>query len=287
MTFFAANLASLARSKLHSGLSSGARDNLSLHRWVLLKNSITRDSPSNAASAAPVNDLFEEEEEDDDEEGSTVYEDVFAFLFPDPGDALTTEDANVSEAQWLDSVLETLGDDDDGVDMGVEVSVYPVGDDDDDERFKWDAVPPLYSSDDSLDLPSPISVPYPVPYPPFHPPLVRALEIDSLDSCFPPSPVDSLSYDDDDYFPMPDAIEDTSDDESDAPATPVTRSRSSLNLVDPASIPLPLDRPRAMLEPHVYSDTNGSLFYPFELDPLPYPDADHAPSMYNPFHQNC
>ncbi|TDL27517.1 hypothetical protein BD410DRAFT_713710 [Rickenella mellea] len=268
MSTFAANLASLARSKLHSGLSSGSRDNLSLHRWVLLKNSISRDvfaisahPTTTTTTTPPDSEVFD----DDDVEEDFIDEDIFSFLFPDPGHALTSvEDENVSEAQWLDSLLEKLADDEDeNPEVPPGVTLSPI---EEDERFKWDAIP-------SNKLNTQHSHP-------FHPPLMHTYDIDSpfTSSYSDPPPY----FVEDPYSPVPEAIEDTSDDESESPTTPFTYSQSSLSLVDPASIPLPHDRQR---EPHVFSDADNSLFYHFDLSSIPYPDT-HSP-VYNPFHQSC
>lgn len=287
MSAFAANLASVARSKLHSSLVNGSKGEVSLHRWVLLKNSIIRDdvplsptSLSTSAAGPPV------EEVEDEEVDTLMDDDMFAFLFPDPGDALGEDDASASEAQWLDSLLETLGDDsDDDVDIPVKVSIVSETDVD---HSQTDVSSPRLA--DKLFSPQPLAVPYPVPYPPFHPPLVHSLELDSQQHLY--SGRDYSPYHhhiDDSYLSMPDAIEDTSDDEStESPSTPFTRSRSSLSLVDPASIPLPSERTSARPEPHVYG--SADVFYTFENFSLPFPDVledtDSSP-VYGPLFQNC
>lgn len=144
----------------------------------------------------------------------------------------------------------------------------------------------MSSSDDLINpqpayYPSPIAVPYPVPYPPFHPPVIRSFELDSL-TALDPSYVDPLPYydmDDVEDLAVPDAIEDTSDDESDVVSTPsLVRSCSNSSLVDPASIPLPAER-RRRPQLQVYID---SYFYP---DPLPFRDDGLT---YNPHvYQEC
>jgi hypothetical protein len=54
---------------------------------------------------------------------------------------------------------------------------------------------------------------------------------------------------------MPDAVEDTSDDEPDVLSTPsATHSSSMLSLVDPASVPLPAQWRRRRLHLHVQVD---------------------------------
>ncbi|CAA7265389.1 unnamed protein product [Cyclocybe aegerita] len=298
------NLSSLARSKLHNSFS--AKEGCSLHRWVLLKNSIllSPSVPNSATSStqAEVNPAYpvDDGEDDDDAVEVTGSVDSEAFVFPDAEKLATPSKDVKSEAQWLDSLLETLGDDDDDDDFRVDtddhhnpsdISVLPV--DDDDFSLYSPTVSPMSSSDDLPSQPdyysSPISVPYPVPYPP----LIHAYHFDSpFDPLVSPvsSPYeDPLPYhdlDDIEDLPVPDAIEDTSDDESDAPTTPsLGRSSSSLSLVDAASVPLPQERSRLRHPiPRVYVDSD-SYFYSFQLDPLPFPDQ-HLNSPYNHY-QEC
>lgn len=284
----AANLVSVARSKLNSSPGSGSRDNLSLHRWVLLKNSIIRDDVLTIAPApSPVSDSPAPDVEfDEDEEVDFDWDEgMFAFLFPDPGDAVAShDDGSVSEAQWLDSLLEKLADnedDDSEPDYSVKVTIHPV---EDDEGSSSGCSSPSSSYSDSLI--SPIAVPYPVPYPPIHPPLVDSFTFDSQPNyCFSclPSNRDILTYHDldDSLSSVPDAIEDTSDDESESPSTPFSDSRTSVAFVDPASIPLPRDQPA----PIIYNASDE--FFGFEVDPPTYPDSNSTPPLYSPYHQNC
>lgn len=292
------NLFTLARSKLH--LSVGGKDSCSLHRWVLLKNSIIRSNPlttsSAAAEEADVNHVYPPSHGDEYDEEVSTEEEADSFLFPDAGKFVDNRATNVnaSEAEWLDSLLETLGDDDEeelSV-SDVHVSLSPT--DDDEDLLPSPLLSPSSSSDDLVSptayYPSPIAVPYPVPYPPFHPPLIHSY---GFDSSFD-SPITSMPLSHDDPLPyydlddmsdmsVPDAIEDTSDDESEVPTTPsLTRSTSSsLSSVDPASIPLPVGRSRSPhLHPHVYIDTDDAYFYPFELDPLPSTDFHGSYNAY-------
>jgi hypothetical protein len=274
-----------------------------LHRWVLLKNSIIRSLPLTTSPTSivnpDVNHVYSPDEADEEEE----VDEADSFMFPDGGklvDARAEENDNASEAEWLDSLLETLGDEEEDeftVDSDVHVSTSLA--DDDEDLLLSPLVSPMSSSDDLVGqatyiyYPPPIAIPYPVPYPPFHPPpLTRSYELDShyptLDSS-PPSYENALPYcdlDDVEDLSVPEAIEDTSDDESDVPNTPsVTHSGSTSSLVDPASIPLPAERSRRRRPPfHIYVDPDDSYFYPFELDPLPFPD-NHLNSA--PFYQEC
>ncbi|OBZ75113.1 hypothetical protein A0H81_04529 [Grifola frondosa] len=277
----------MARSKLQSVVGGGVKDSCSLHRWVLLKNSIIRSHPSDATPAASdkadVSYVRHDEDEGRDEEED-------AFMFPDPS-------GGNSENQWLDSLLETFGDDDDDVDVEsptASVSLLPV--DEDDEPLS-PLYSPMSSSDDLVGNGNffyqspPIANPYPVPYPPIHPPLVPAwFELESSADSLLHEPLPHFHADDED-LQVPEAIEDTSDDESDAPSTPYSNSMSSLPSPDPASVPLPPERTRLRAEPHVYIDADDSYFYPFELDPQPSHDDNHhseiARVFHSPFYQEC
>ncbi|KAG6919964.1 hypothetical protein DXG01_013313 [Tephrocybe rancida] len=288
VTHMSEKLFNMARSKLH--VPVGARDSVSLHRWVLLKNSIISSPPIPQSSPISADDDTDESEELDAD----------AFMFPDAGKLVSgpTPDVSTSEAQWLDSLLETLGGDDDDEDFTAESNIsIPVEDEDDDQLLISPVGSPISSSDDltqSASYPLPISVPYPypVPYPPFHPPLIYPYEFDpessydSSDSSLSslPSPYDEpLPYYDTENSSVPDAIEDTSDDESDAPTTPsLGRSSNSLTLLDAVYSP---ERSRLRHpHPYVHVEPDDPYFYPFELDPLPFP-TEHQP--YNTTYQEC
>jgi hypothetical protein len=228
------------------------RGSSGLHRWVLLNNSITRSQPLTVSETATpdVNSSRVIEEYEDESE-----EETDSFLFPDAGKLIDDRinSQSVSEAEWLDSLLESLTDQD-GREFNAE--------DDDEDLLLWPLLSPISSSED-LTNPStyypPITFPYPVPYPPCH----------QLNSHFDSPPTEEHDVDD---LSVPDAIEDTSDDESDTPSTPsLPNSTTTSSLVDPASIPLPRERrPR----PHIYINTNDDCFYPFGPDPLPFPEDD-------------
>ncbi|THH33982.1 hypothetical protein EUX98_g339 [Antrodiella citrinella] len=274
------SLFSLARNKLQSVVGGNAKDSDSLHRWVLLKNSIIRTAPLPAAQSAQVRvdpdtvhkplEVMVDSEQD-------------AFMFPDPDTLLGSSDLELDprEDQWLDSVLEDLIDnEDDDAEMALDDSLSTSLRREDDEPLS-PLYSPMSSSDDLVDqsnyyYPSSF-VPYPVPYPPLHPPLIPSwFESDAgIDPMLSPSPPlyhDPLPYydtDDLEDLPVPDAIEDTSDDESDAPSTPATTSTSSLSS-SPTS-PLARERTRLLPEPHIYVNKDDSFFASFELDPLPFP----------------
>ena len=306
MSSIASNLATLARSKLQSAYAgSGSRDNLSLHRWVLLKNSINTsdvhsdraarntmsisDSPDSPGGADSDADL------EDEEVDSVIDEGVFNFLFPDPWDAVAPADeGSASEEQWFNSLLQSLGDDDDYEDADADVKMHIASADasgdaeqlDDHSRAESESLCASCSEEYATPTPSPISVPYTVPYSPFHTSLAHPYKIDSHDCCFASdsSPYSHFHHHDidDSESSVPDAIEDTSDDESESVLTPFSRSRASLNLVDPASVPLPSDR----FEPQIYR--GSSDLFPYEEDPLPYSDmTSESPGVYSPYHQVC
>ncbi|KAI0708979.1 hypothetical protein C8Q76DRAFT_95203 [Earliella scabrosa] len=194
----------MARSKLHSAFSGGVRDSCSLHRWVLLKNSIHRSHTVDSAPSQADADVQHVYRHDDEEARDEVEED--AFMFPDPhAVGSRSADAGASEQQWLDSLLEDLGDDDEDADVGTSSTVIPV--DDDDEPLS-PLCSPMSSSDDLVGHsslfyhPPPIAIPYPVPYPPLHPPLVPSwLQLDSHDH----DPLPYFDADDDvEDLPVPD-----------------------------------------------------------------------------------
>lgn len=284
------SLFSMARSKFNAAVSSGAsRDSCSLHRWVLLKNSLLRSHTVDTVPPRADADVQHVSRRlDDDEAHDELEED--AFMFPDPhAVGSRTPGCGASEKQWLDSLLEDLGDDDDDytdVDgPGASNSSLPV--DDDDEPLS-PLCSPMSSSDDLVGHPSlfyqppPIAIPYPVPYPPVHPPLLSSwLQLDA--DMHDPLPYFDV---DDDALCVPDAIEDTSDDESDVLSTPFSRSMSSLSPPDPAAVPLPADRGRLGGHPHVYVESVGEYFYPFQPDP-PLPFHHEDPDTARMFYQEC
>lgn len=301
MSSDSSNLSSLTREKLNKSVSR--QDSNSLHRWVLLRNSMlaspsqTQSTFSNTqpeTSSAYPND--DGDDDDDDADEVLGLSEIDSFMFPDAGQlvrAPVTAGAKTSEAQWLDSLLETLGDDEDYDDFIVDSDPQNAALPADDDEFQ------LYSptgspSSSSEDLPnqpayypSSISVQYPVPYPP----LIHAYHFASpFDSLVSPAlpPYDSpFPYHDIEDLQVPDAIDDTSDDESDAPTTPsLGRSTSSVSLLDAASIPLPAERSRLRdANPRVYVNSDDSYFYPFEFDPLPFPD-EQLRTSYNHY-QEC
>jgi hypothetical protein len=258
---------------------------------VLLKNSLLRSQPS--ASTVDKTDLHcvdsstgDEEEIEDEEE----YEESDSFLFPDAGKLLddSEEDVSSSEAQWLDSLLETLvcGDEDQ---LNVDNSYSALPADEEEDLPLSPLISPMSSSDDlinqSVYFPPPIAVPYPIPYPPV---LRSYSDLDSSLESPPDSSLPSIyahsifTYEGDDVeeLSVPEAIEDTSDDESDAPHTPSLRNSATetTSLSEPTSAPASR---RRGTQPQVYIGSDSSYFYPFELDPLPFAENDFInPEIY-------
>jgi hypothetical protein len=280
------NLSSLARSKLQQSLT---KDSCSLHRWVLLKNSITRSHPLTAHASAvdktDVNTLSPPGDDDFEEEYGD--EETDSFLFPDAGKFIDNEDGEgpASEAQWLDALLETLADDrDDELSGDAQVSVLPVDDEEDLALSPLNS--PMSSSDDlinqSVYFPPPVASPYPVPYPP----LLHAYDgpETSLTPPYEPHAPPYYDMDESDTLSVPEAIEDTSDDESEAPFTPSLRSSESASLLDPASIPLPPER-RRRSQPDVFVGSDSPYFYHFDVDPLPF--AENTLRSYRTYADRC
>ena len=298
------SLSQVTRSKLSLVIGGGAKDSCSLHRWVLLKNSITRSQPDSTATCIPNNtsELLPPYHSDTSEEDEEVCFDVEhdSFIYPDARkllDSSCSADNDSSEKQWFDSLLESLEHEDS--DDSPE-SLLHVGDDDDE-----DDLPPLTpsaspsSSTDDLGHPvynnTPISMPYPVVYPPYNPPLLSPLELQpintSLDSAYPPFNV-ALPYnaeDDIDDLPVPDTVEDLSDDESDVFSTPTPDTRSpSISLVDTSA--RTSERDRRQVVPQVYVSADSSYFrHGLELDPLPFAhDSVNPPHLFETVYaQEC
>ncbi|KAI0685477.1 hypothetical protein BC835DRAFT_517548 [Cytidiella melzeri] len=269
------SLFSLARNKLQYVVGGHVKESCSLHRWVLLKNSIVRSHTSipNAADAKGEADTEPAYTHDDDvleeEENDT-------FMFPDPRTIHDAETSSNDESQWLDSLLENLEDDDDE----DHPSAFRIPATDDEEPLS-PMYSPMSSSDDLVDQTD--FYPYIIPYPPLHPavnPAWYELEA-STDSIDPLSatpalydnPLPYYGVDDLEDESVPDAIDDLSDDESDAFLTPSSGSTASISPPSSLPISLPRERPRppSLAHPQVYIETDEPSYYSFEVDPLPFP----------------
>jgi hypothetical protein len=153
------SLSTLARSKLHL---STIKDDCNLHRWVLLKNSIVRSSSGTTTSTTLLDKTHANLDEGNrQDEGVCYEEDVDPFLFPNASELGTSGRAD-AEAEWLDSLLETLDDYDEDViaDSHVQISVLPVEDDDISHPsfhspvISWVELDPLPSHDTNGDRPT-------------------------------------------------------------------------------------------------------------------------------------
>jgi len=281
-------LSQVTRSKLSLVIGGGAKDSSSLHRWVLLKNSITRSHPNSAVTCSPTNtsELLPTYPSDAGDEDEEVCFDVEhdSFIYPDARrllDSSCSANSDSSESQWFDSLLESLEHEDSD---DSHEPLLPVGDEDDEDLSP--SASPMSSTDD-LGHPvynnTPISMPYPVVYPPYNPPLLSPLELQPLntplDSIYPPFDV-ALPYaeDDIDDLPVPDTVEDLSDDESDALSSPTPATRSpSMSLIDASA--RSSGRARGHVVPQVYVNADGSYFrHSLELDPLPFAHDSSNPS---------
>jgi len=259
-----------------------------LHRWVLLKNSILSSSNLQNAAVSEYSETISNISEEMDEE--TAEETVVdAFMFPDAKNLVSSRAAE-AEAQWLDSLLETLAEDedDDYPSDSDHHSTLPV--DEDDDQLLSPSLSPLASSEDlhqSRFYSSSASVPY-SSY--FDSTLALARHFESaLDFPAPSLSTsvreDALPYHDFngvENSSVPDAIEDMSDDESDTLSTPsFGRSITSLffdSSADSAS-------PTSSTERNAWKNSSRSrpshYLNPFELDPLPFADESSYPTFYN------
>lgn len=263
-----------------------------MHRWVLLKNSILSSSNLSDAAVSEYPEVNSNSNEEPDEEEEVAEEEigsvvVDAFMFPDAGNFVSTPDAHDSEAQWLDSLLETLAEDEDDdypSDSEIHTSTLPV--DEDDDQLLSPSLSPLASSEDlhqSRFYSSSFSVPYSTNFSPFDSPLARGYDVPALKTpvpSFPTASEDPLPYhdlDDIEDSSVPDAIEDVSDDESDTLSTPsFGRSITSLFLDSSASPTSPIERSRLS-----YIHKHSPYSSPFESDPLPFPDESSHYTFYS------
>lgn len=289
MSYEPKSLFNLARDKLQSVMGGGVKDSNSLHRWVLLKNSIVRSPPlppsvpAVAVVQADADSVYRRDEDTLDYEQDT-------FMFPDPHSLhIDAGDAGLSESQWLDALLAGLEEDEDEDYKTSDPTSVPLPADEDQEPLS-PLYSPMSSSDDLVDQST--FYPYPVPYPPLHPPLIPSwYDLDASSDSIPPAPPSSLydnpfpycDVDELEDSPVPDAIDDTSDDESDALSTPSALSTSSLSPPGPTlSIP-PRERSQLLFLRQVYvaSDDSYMCAYEpeceFDSDPLPFPSDTHLP----------
>jgi len=228
---------SMARAKLHSSAAHGAKDDIGLCRWVLLKNSLTNamgrstdpvsHKPSVVSPPSTEDIVIQHDSSNDDEADVFLFPDgdVFAESFgveaehADINNTHNDHDAEGSEAQWFDSLWESLIEDNDD---NLHISPDP-----EDEEEESDLMSLLDLPSDS-SLTSSVTSPEMIHLPP-SPPLIAVSFTPHSD------PYNLLTYSDtsvtDDLDPLapPDSTEDSSSDtDSEPPHTPFTRSTSSL-----------------------------------------------------------
>ncbi|KIY66287.1 hypothetical protein CYLTODRAFT_423565 [Cylindrobasidium torrendii FP15055 ss-10] len=243
-----------------------------LRKWVLLKSVVIHSINPPATHTATSGRRSPEPEDD-----PVTIDAPEALIYPDAESSGVV--ASASEAQWLDSLWGELGDDDDDFEEDPQAPSHQ--DDEDDDGF----ISPMSSSDDLSSLASSsltLSYPYLVPYPPYHPPLISPFHFASdLHASYhdPPPYLDDEDVED---MPVPDAIEDTSDDESESPSTPSSGRSTPFDFVDPVAVPLPIDDSRHRqhgTDPYVYNDGDASFLQSFNLDAVPYPNPSHSPFL--------
>jgi len=245
----------IARDKLHNSSSSSSKEDVRLHRWVLLKNSVS----SAMSRAIPERSPSPPNHTESLHKVTPPTDDAEVFVFPDGdifAESFVCEDDisghsndmtdTASEAQWLDSLLEALADDDD-----PDFEQEP-----DDELISLSDI-----SAHSIDVSAPQIAPETVFLPP-SPPL-RPFQCTSyryrasqLLTCESPSLSDEIEY-----LSLPDVEEDSaSDSDSESLNTPDSRSMSSLNEVST----------RAPMVRIVDEAAHGpALLAPFSFFPLP------------------
>lgn len=249
----------MARDKLHNTNSSTSREDVRLCRWVLLKNSISsamsRAIPERVPSPPRHTPPYLNQTPPDDAEVFVFPDgDIFAESFVSPNDdeehhvGLPDIDSadTASEAQWLDSLLESLADDDDDPDFEQEP---------DDELISLSDI-----SARSVDVTAPQIAPETVFLPP-SPPLrpvqcsLYRYPTPKLLTCDPVSLTQEIED-----LSLPDVVEDSaSDTDSESINTPDSRSMSSLGEVSA----------RPPLVRIVDEGVHPSSFYSYPFYPLP------------------
>jgi len=265
------SFASIARDKLHSSASYGVRDNARLHRWVLLKNSLTNalsrsteTPPPPTTTLVSVSASAPELSSRDDEYDAFLFPDgdVFAESFVDTGNTKpesNDEDRHGSEAQWLNSLLESL---DDNSETDTLVTVVSVDADADEEEDEESDLMSLLDLPDSMASSTPESILLP-PSPPlsaFDSP-AAALHNFWAHQRLPLTytSISSDISDDIDALALPDVIEDSSSDtDSESLNTPFTRSTSSLGDAQRQPFVRIVEG-----EPPIHSNTSQ---YPYEFE---------------------
>lgn len=246
----------MTRDKLHNTSSSSSKEDVRLCRWVLLKNSVSSAMSRAIPERAPSPPRHAPQSLD-----QTPPDDAEIFVFPD-GDIFaesfvsTDDDSNypdelpdgdsadtASEAQWLDSLLESLADDDD-------------------PDFEHEPDDELISLSDlsarSVDVapqiaPETVFLPPSPPLSPIQCSLYR-YRTPKLLACEPPSLTQEIEE-----LSLPDVEDSASDTDSESLNTPDSQSMSSLN---EASARPPLVR-------IMDESTHASSLYSYPFYPLP------------------
>lgn len=254
---------------------SGNSAVLTLHRWVLLKNTIiTADdvlppssssasvSSHSSSSAGPSSSVgtppYEYSSSPADEE-VFVFPDADIFVFPDAASLVSAAAESVSaEAAWLDSLLEELEDDDYSEEEPMASPTSVIGDTE--SRFALDG-----STHPISTCSLAVSQPIPIPNLTATASASSSLSSDSLCNCTtpPPTPTSLPSTPrllDDLPFFAPDGVDDSSDDESDGPETPLFLSTLAHT---PALGDAAADHEPAV----VFSEPDSYFVYP--TDPAP------------------
>lgn len=249
----------VSRRKL---LPRSSRDSLTLHRWVLVKNfvestdslalshshpppSTPDDEPEPPITAAPPYECSAPSDE------SYVFPDWDIFVFPDASTIMAEAEASaLAEAAWLDALLDEL-DDDDSEEEPAEPSATPVID-----ALSAPASAFAASAPPALAAPLlPVAIPD----------SSSSLSPGSTCNCTtpPPTPTSVPStprlLDDLPFFEH-DGVDDSSDDESEGPETPLLLS---------AHVPVPSLASVGVSEPAVVlSDPLSYFVYPTEPEPI-------------------
>ena len=252
-------LSDISRRKLRTVASGrdGLQDTINLHRFVLLKNSITHASESPAPSSPSSQSSLLVQDEGRTE--VLISPDV-APRTPSLGHRPDTSSNHDSEEKWLESVLETLDDDFDG---DVEVEVHQVNDDDldfldssQDSFESWG--PPFDACPINHPLPIPsdnfLSAPSPVLSSQLQSPTSLQFLFNSPNSHFNQPYVEPRYPEADLDLPISETNSDSESDD-DGPLTPYSGSQPSLG-------------EQATTEPEVYVEHDCYFLYPSELDPI-------------------
>ncbi|KAH7107400.1 hypothetical protein BKA62DRAFT_132087 [Auriculariales sp. MPI-PUGE-AT-0066] len=224
----------LSQRKLHSAATLASRDNLTLHRWVLLKNLLLSSSSSQLSSSHTSESQHSppfEYSSSPAEEEVFVFPDADIFEFPDA--ASLNAEAAADEAAWFDAVMDELEEleDDDEFDVASET---------DDDRaanysvaFPASSVPAPHTRVTAPELSLPL---FPASPSPTSTPSSFVL---SECNCItpPPTPTRTPSLIDDLPFGDCDSVGDSSDDddESEGLDTPLTLSQT-VGITEPAVV---------------------------------------------------